>query len=89
MSTENLDGLNKEQTNEFLIQLFSQQQKRGSITLKDGKVVLYNILEQKLLKKAENNQGDLIVKLKSTMFNDGLIKNLQNKYKTEIFIQGL
>jgi peptidyl-prolyl cis-trans isomerase D len=89
LSTENLDGLNKEQTNEFLIQLFSQQQKRGSITLKDGKVVLYNILEQKLLKKAENNQGDLIVKLKSTMFNDGLIKNLQNKYKTEIFIQGL
>lgn len=77
------------EANEFLSQLFNLEEKRGIITLNDGKVVIYNILEQKLLEKSNNNQNNLIVRLKSTLFNEGLIKNLQNKYKTEIFIQGL
>jgi len=88
-SKEKLDGLSEDQTGEFVIQLFSQQQKRGYISLKDGQIVLYNILDQKLLENAKNNQDDLIMKIKSTMFNEGLIKNLQSKYKSEIFIQGL
>jgi len=75
--------------NDFLMQLFNKQEKRGIISLKDGKVVLYNILEQKLLENINSNQDDSIVKLKSAMFNEGLISTLQNKYKTEIFIQGL
>ena len=50
---------------------------------------MYNILEQKLLDTTNTNQNDSIVKLKSAMFNEGLIKKLQNKYKTEIFIKGL
>ncbi|MDA3908057.1 MAG: SurA N-terminal domain-containing protein [Sulfurimonas sp.] len=75
--------------NEFLIALFSSQEKRGFISLKNGNVVLYNILEQKLLNKTNTNPNNPIVGLKSAMFNEGLIKNLQNKYKTEIFIEGL
>ena len=75
--------------NDFLKQLFNTQKKRGFISLKDGKVVLYNILEQKMLKDSNINQDDSIKKIKSAMFNEGLLKNLQNKYKTEIFIQGL
>jgi len=75
--------------NEFLIALFSSQEKRGFISLKNGKVILYNILEQKLLNKTNANPNNPIVRLKSAMFNEGLIKNLQNKYKTEIFIEGL
>ncbi|EDZ61469.1 putative peptidyl-prolyl cis-trans isomerase D [Sulfurimonas gotlandica GD1] len=75
--------------NEFLIALFSSQDKRGFISLKNGNVVLYNILEQKLLNKTNTNPNNPIVRLKSAMFNEGLIKNLQNKYKTEIFIEGL
>ena len=75
--------------NDFLMQLFNKQEKRGIISLKDGKVVLYNILEQKLLKNSNTNQDNSIMKLKSASFNEGLISNLQNKYKTEIFIQGL
>jgi len=75
--------------NDFLMQLFNKQEKRGIISLKDGKVVLYNILEQKLLENTNINQDNSIAGLKSTMFNEGLISNLQNKYKTEIFIQGL
>jgi len=78
--------------NEFLIKLFTNNKKTGYIQLKSGKVILYNILEQKLLDsttKDLNNISDNISKLKSSIFNDGLIKNLQQKYKTEIFIEGL
>ncbi len=88
-SDTKLDGLDQNQTTEFLGQLFNEQQKKGYISLKDGQIVLYNILEQKLLSKVNENQADSIIQLKSAMFNEGLIKELQNKYKTEIFIQGL
>ena len=84
-----LTNMTVEDANEFLIALFSSQEKRGFISLKNGKVVLYNILEQKLLNKTNTNPNNPIVRLKSAMFNEGLIKNLQNKYKTEIFIEGL
>ncbi|MFA6196451.1 MAG: peptidylprolyl isomerase [Sulfurimonas sp.] len=76
------------EANEFLMQLFTQQNKKGYISLNDGKIILFNILEQKML-KTENNQNDVVARLKSAMFNDGLINTLKNKYQTEIFIQGL
>lgn len=50
---------------------------------------MYNVLEQKLLNNTNTNPNNSIVRLKSAIFNEGLIKNLQNKYKTEIFIKGL
>jgi peptidyl-prolyl cis-trans isomerase D len=84
-----LINMDVENANEFLIALFSSQEKRGFISLKNGNIVLYNILEQKLLNKTNANPNNPIVGLKSAMFNEGLIKNLQNKYKTEIFIEGL
>ena len=84
-----LTDLSITEANEFLNELFNKQEKRSIIALSSGKIVLYNILEQKLLTNTNNNQNDLIVKLKSAMFNEGLIKNLQNKYNTEIFIEGL
>ena len=77
------------EANDFLMQLFNTQNKRGYISLRDGKVVLYNILEQKMLEDSNINQDKSVEKIKSAMFNEGLIKNLQNEYKTEIFIQGL
>jgi peptidyl-prolyl cis-trans isomerase D len=81
--------LSTEEANEFLAKLFDKQIKRSYITLNSGKVILYDILEQKLLDNSNNNQGDSVMRLKSAMFNEGLIKNLENKYQTEIFIQGL
>ena len=83
------NDLSKAQTAEFLQKLFVSNKKRDFITLKDGKIVLYNILEQKLLDNKNSNQSDVIARLKSTMFSEGLLKTLQNKYKTEIFIKGL
>ena len=87
--TKKLTNLDTTSANNFLIKLFSTHTKRGYITLDDGNIVMYNILEQKMLTKSNSNQNNPIVRLKSTMFNEGLIKNLQNRYKTEIFIQGL
>jgi len=84
-----ITSLSQTEANEFLSALFNKQENRSLITLNSGKIVLYNILEQKLLTNTHNNQADSIVRLKSAMFNEGLIKNLQNKYNTEIFIEGL
>ncbi len=81
--------LSLEDANSFLVQLFMQDKKRGFIPLNENTIVLYNILEQKLLKKDRIKQDDTIAKIKSTMFYEGLIKDLNNKYQTEIFIQGL
>ncbi|MDY0123183.1 SurA N-terminal domain-containing protein [Sulfurimonas sp.] len=84
-----LTDLSESDANEFLNTLITKNTKRGYITLDSGNIVMYNILEQKLLKNDNSSQGDVIARLKSAMFNEGLIKNLQNKYKTEIFIEGL
>jgi len=84
-----LTNLTQTNADAFLKQLFMQQQKRGFISLEDGKVVLFNILEQKLLDNTNTNQDDTVLKMKTAMFNEGLLKNLRNKYKTEIFIEGL
>jgi peptidyl-prolyl cis-trans isomerase D len=86
-----LNDMDIKSANQFLVKLFMQQKKNGYIQLENGNIVLYNILEQKLLKKLDNNKKEngSIVKIKTTMFNEGLIKNLQNKYKTEIFMKGL
>ena len=87
--TAKLTKLESTSADDFLIQLFSTQTKRGYILLKDTNIVMYNILEQKMLTSTNTNPNNPIVRLKSAMFNEGLIKKLQNKYKTEIFIQGL
>ncbi|WP_428746152.1 peptidylprolyl isomerase [Sulfurimonas sp.] len=74
---------------EFVQQLFMSDKKRSFITLQSGKIVLYNILEQKLLEKPNNDQANVVARLKTGIFSEGLIKTLQNRYKTEIFMQGL
>ncbi len=84
-----LTNMSVTDANEFLIQLFMQTKKRGIISLENGNVVLYSILEQKLLDIPNENQDETVSKIKSAMFNEGLIKNLKSKYKTEIFIEGL
>jgi peptidyl-prolyl cis-trans isomerase D len=84
-----LAGLTNNENGEFLQKLFVSKTKKSFIVLKDGKIILYNILEQKLLNKKSSNQNDIMTRLKSSMFSRGLIKTLQNRYKTEIFMQGL
>ena len=87
--TSKITQLSQLEAKEFLSKLFTSTKKRSYIALNSGKIVLYNILEQKLLDNSNNDQNNPIVRLKSAMFNEGMIKTLQNKYQTEIFIEGL
>ncbi|MEA3370480.1 MAG: peptidylprolyl isomerase [Campylobacterota bacterium] len=89
MDADKVSTLEKEEASEFLEKLFVSKEKRSFIVLNSGKIILYDILEQKLLDNSNSDQGKLVTRLKSTIFNEGLIKNLQNTYQTEIFIQGL
>ena len=86
---EQIKGLEQTEAKEFLQKLFTSDKKRSYIVLNSQKIVLYYILEQKLLDKINNDLTLSVKKLKSGMFNKALIKTLQNKYQTEIFIQGL
>jgi len=86
---EKITSLSLAEANEFLQKLFISDKKRSFIQLGSGKIVLFYILEQKLLTNPQDNQSNNITRLKSAMFNEGLIKTLENKYQTEIFIQGL
>ena len=56
------------------------------------KVVVYNIMEQKLL-PMDNNQTMLVKqtvnKLKQSTFESNLIKMLDKKYPTEVYMGGL
>ncbi|MDF1883650.1 peptidylprolyl isomerase [Sulfurimonas sp. SAG-AH-194-C21] len=82
-------GLTQTEATEFLQKLFISDKKRSYIVLNSKKIILYYILEQKLLDKSNNDLASSVEKLKSGMFNKALIKTLENKYQTEIFIQGL
>jgi len=92
ITTRSLDKfkeLSQTEAQDFLAKLFVSQKKNAYITLGSGKIVLYNILEQKMLNKENTNQSKNLARLKSDIFNRGLMKELQNKYKTEIFVKGL
>lgn len=88
-SIDKLPALESGEAQEFLQKLFMSDTKKSFITLQSGKIVLYNILEQKLLEKQNNDQANVVARLKSNIFSEGLMKTLQTRYKTEIFIQGL
>ena len=81
--------LAKDEANEFLSKLFVSANKNAYVTLSNGKVVLYNILEQKMLNTSHTNTSETMAKLKTNLFNTALIKELDNKYTTEIFVKGL
>lgn len=88
-STDKLSELSSAENTEFLQKLFMSDKKRSFITLQSGKIILYNILEQKLLEKTNDDQANVIARLKTSIFSEELIKTLKNRYNTEIFIQGL
>jgi len=85
-----LSDLDPTESAEFLQKLFLSKTKQGYITLASGKIVLYNILEQKLLTNKNSEEGKVVMnKVKKSLFNSGLMKQLQSKFKTEIYVQGL
>ena len=84
-----IEELDTTEATEFLEKLFNSDKKRSYITLSSGKIVLYYILEQKLLTKTNSDLQASMMKLKDGIFNEALIKTLEKKYQTEKYIQGL
>jgi len=87
-SITGLAPLSDFEAGEFLEALFSQNTKRGFIPLKNGKIVLFNILEQKLLKKENNTQEKNVLRLKESILNDGLLKKLEAQYAVTSYLEG-
>ncbi len=87
-SIDKLAPLNEYDAAEFLEALFSKQEKRGFVELKDKKIVLFNILEQKLLKKENNTQEKTADRHKTTLLNDGLLKKLEAQYPVTSYLEG-
>jgi peptidyl-prolyl cis-trans isomerase D len=87
-SINKLPPLAEYEAAEFLEALFAQQNKRGYIELKENKIVLFNILEQKLLKKENNTQEKNVLRLKTSLLNDGLLKKLEAQYPVTSYLEG-
>jgi peptidyl-prolyl cis-trans isomerase D len=82
-------GLSETEGAEFLSKLFASKQKRGFVTLESGNVVMYNVLEQKLLQDKTFADGNTVAKFKGSLLDQGLIKALESKYPVEIYVEGI
>ncbi len=82
--------LTAQESREFIQQLFISQQKNGIIEV-TNKSVVYKILEQKIITNKQTS--DLINavanQIKKRDFESNLIKSLDKRYKTQIFVEGL
>lgn len=84
-----LGGLTPPESAEFTKQLFASQQKRGFFTLQTGNVILYNVLEQKLLQDGAVADDNTVIKLKGNLLNQKLLKELESKYPVKIYVEGI
>ena len=87
----NLNPLNNQESLQFLQKLFTSSKEKGIISVFD-KVIVYNILEQKLLPMDVNQTAfvkQTANKLKQSTFESNLIKMLDKQYPTEVYMGGL
>jgi peptidyl-prolyl cis-trans isomerase D len=88
---DNLNGLNSQESLQFLQKLFTSLKEKGIISV-SNKVVVYNIMEQTHL-PLDNNQTKLVKEtvntIKQRVFESNLIKTLDAKYPTEVYMGGL
>jgi peptidyl-prolyl cis-trans isomerase D len=80
-------GLNKQETADFTTKLFTSDQEKGIISIGD-KVVVYKIIEQKLVSLDKNETEGLyqnVDKLKEQSFESNIIKQLDKKYPTKFY----
>jgi len=87
----NLESLNNQESLQFLQKLFTSTKEKGMISVRD-KIIVYNILEQKLA-QIDENQRELVKQtvnsLKEGTFEANFIKVLDKKYPTETYVGGL
>lgn len=88
---DNLKPLNTQESLQFLQKLFTSSKEKGMINISD-KVIVYDILEQKIL-PLDANKTEAAKKsadqIKQSTFETNLIKMLDKKYPTEVYMGGL
>jgi len=84
-----LSGLSAAESTDFTDKLFATKQKQGFLTLKSGNIILYNVLEQKLLQDKTVADENTVMKLKGNLLNQKLMKTLESKYPIEIYVEGI
>jgi len=80
-------GLNQQETANFISKLFTSEREKGIIPI-GSKVVVYKIVEQKLITLENNNTAELYEnanKVKKQSFETSLIETLDKKYPTEFY----
>ena len=88
---DNLKSLNSQESLQFLQKLFTSNKEKGIISVLD-KVVVYSILDQKLLSLDENKTKSVnqtVNNMKKKIFESNLIKVLDKKYPTKTYLKGL
>ena len=90
-STINIKPLNSQESLQFTQKLFTSAKEKGIISVSD-KMIVYNIIEQKV-ENLDNNNTELVKQtvnqIKDNIFESNLIKMLDNKYSTEVYMEGL
>ncbi|SFZ98334.1 Peptidyl-prolyl cis-trans isomerase PpiD [hydrothermal vent metagenome] len=87
----NINSLNSEESLQFLQKLFTSTKEKGIISLSE-KVIVYKIMEQKLSPMVKENQNLLnqtVNQIKQNIFESNFIKILDEKYPTEVYMEGL
>ena len=80
-------GLNQQETVNFISKLFTSEQEKGIIPI-GSKVVVYKIIEQKLIPLESNETKSLhknADEVKYQSFQTGLMKELDKKYPTKLY----
>ncbi len=81
--------LSENEAKQFLNKLFKKEQKRALVQIAPDKIVLYNILEQKLLTNTHKESEAIVTRVKQDIFQKSLLQTLQNRYDIEIYYKGL
>jgi len=80
-------GLNQQETVNFVSKLFTSEQEKGIIPI-GSKVIVYKIIEQKLI-PLENNETEVLHKSTNQVINQSfqvnLMKMLDEKYPTKLY----
>jgi len=88
---DNFTPLNSQESLQFLQKLFTSSKEKGIISVLDNMIV-YNITAQKFL-PMDQNKTDALKKtvntIKQRTFESNLIKILDKKYPTEVYMEGL
>ncbi|WP_263833086.1 peptidylprolyl isomerase [Sulfurospirillum oryzae] len=91
-SVKSIAGLSEAKSAEFLSHVFDNTAKKGYKVI-DGKAIVYEVLEQKLLNKEKAKQyvsmiSENVLQVKQAELNQNLIKKLAAVYKVEQYYKG-